>query len=211
MSESSTEIVQGSAEWLALRLGNATASRLGAIMAQGRKGEPSATRANLMAELVAERLTGVPYQGYKSAAMERGNEVEPAARGAYEARTGVLVATCGYYAHPSIARSGASPDGLVGDDGLLEIKCPGTAQHLRTLQGEAIATDYLRQMQWQMECTGRQWCDFVSFDDRLPPNLHLKIIRVDRDPMLIAEITRAVTAFLGELDQLEAELRGMSE
>jgi len=155
---------QGTDEWLRERAGKVTASRIADVMAKGRGSAPSATRANYMAELVAERLTGEPTVGFTNAAMQHGTETEPQARAQYMMRTGLDVQEVGFVTHPSLAMSGASPDGLAGADGLVEIKCPNTATHIQTLRGKAIDRKYVLQMQWQMTCTGREWCDFVSFD-----------------------------------------------
>lgn len=212
MSQSLTEgVTQGSPEWFEMRLGKVSASHISDIMAKGKSGQPSATRANYMARLVCERLSGAPYPAFSSKAMERGVEVEAAARAYYEAHTGTILTTMAWAPHPYIEMSGASPDALIAHDGLAEFKCPHSATHIETLRGEKIDREYRLQMQWQMACTARQWCDFVSFDDRLPEGLRIKIIRVERDEMLLAEITREVERFLRELDELEAELRGMQE
>src|SRR5690606_6597640 len=142
------------------RLGRVTASRIADVTAATRNGW-GASRANYKAELVAERLTGQPAQRFISGAMQHGIDTEPDAILAYEFFTDQTVEPVGFVDHPTIAMSGASPDGLIGDDGLVEVKCPNTATHLDTLLGGAIPDKYLKQMQWQMACTGRQWCDFV--------------------------------------------------
>lgn len=200
------DLVQGTAEWRAARLGVATASRMDDVMAKGRAGAPSASRANYLAQLVIERLTKAPMETYSNATMDRGTELEPEARGAYEFQTGVAVEQVGFIPHPSIPNSGASPDGMVGADGLVEIKCPNSATHLATLRGGDIAKGYMLQMQWQMACTNRQWCDFVSYDPRFPIHLRLHVRRVLRDNGLIAEMTGAVKTFLAEVDATVAEL-----
>lgn len=200
---------QGTDEWLRDRAGKVTASRIADVMAKGRGSAPSATRANYMAELVAERLTGEPTVGFTNAAMQHGTETEPQARAQYMMRTGLDVQEVGFVAHPSLAMSGASPDGFSGADGLVEIKCPNTATHIQTLRGKAIDRKYVLQMQWQMTCTGREWCDFVSFDPRLPHDLAYRCQRVPHNAELAEEIAEAVTRFLAELDAMEAELRDM--
>ena len=167
---------QGTAEWHAARCGKVTASRIADVIAKTKSG-PSASRGNYMAELVCERLTGVPQDSYKSPAMEWGTNNEPLARLAYESAGGVLVTEVGFVSHPTIIDAGASPDGLVGDDGLLEIKCPNTATHIDTLLSGKVPERYNTQMQWQMACTNRQWCDYVSFDPRLPESMQLFITR----------------------------------
>lgn len=202
-------IAQGTPEWFAARLGQVTASKISDVMAKGRNGAPSATRATYMGQLVAERLTGEAPEAFTNAAMEWGTEHEAQARARYTMTTGLAVDEAPYVPHPEIAGSGASPDGFAGDDGLVEIKCPNTATHIDTLRGGSIKRGYLLQMQWQMACTGRAWCDFASFDPRLPRELSLKVTRVERDAAMIADIEAAVRQFLFELDALEAELRDM--
>jgi putative phage-type endonuclease len=198
-------IEQGTPEWLAERLGKATASRISDIMAKTKSG-PSASRQNYAAELIAERLTGNGGDFYINAAMQRGTDLEPDARDAYAFESGHTVEQVGFIPHPTIAMSGASPDGLVGDVGLVEIKCPGTAKHIATLTGGSIDGKYVNQMQWQMSCTGRAWCDFVSYDPRLPVEMQLATRRVHRDDEMIAEMEREVVAFLAEVDGLIATL-----
>lgn len=195
----SAQLEQGTAEWLAVRLGKVTASRIGDLMARTKSGY-STSRANYMAQLVAERLTGASQDAYINEAMRRGTEMEPLARRAYENRAAVFVEQVGMIPHQSIADAGASPDGLVDDDGLVEIKCPNTATHIDTLLSGQIERKYILQMQWQMACTGRKWCDFVSFDPRLPERLRLFVSRVQRDPDKIAELEKEVRLFLRELE-----------
>jgi putative phage-type endonuclease len=192
-------IVQGSEAWFAARCGRVTASRVADVVARTKTGW-GASRANYAAELIAERLTGCTAPSFTNAAMQHGVDQEPIARAAYEARTGCTVDLVGFVDHPEIAMSGASPDGLIGDDGLLEIKCPNTATHLDTLLSETVPGKYVTQMQWQMACTGRAYCDFASFDPRLPPNMALFVRRVERDVSLILELESEVTAFLAEID-----------
>lgn len=201
-----SEIIQGSDEWKQARLGRVTASRVADVIAKTKSGY-SASRANYMAELIAERLTGVPADKYTNAAMAWGTATEDEARAAYEFRSGVVVETVGFLAHPSLAMCGASPDGLVGDDGLVEIKCPNTATHIDTLLNGSIPAKYVTQMLWQMECAGRAWCDFVSYDPRLPGAMSLFVKRLERDDERLSEITKEVEAFLGELADKEAQLR----
>jgi putative phage-type endonuclease len=194
-----SEIEQGSPEWFAQRCGKATASRISDIVAKTKTGY-STSRANYMAQLVVERMTNQVAESYTNAAMEWGVEHEPFARGAYEAKTGNLVDQVGAIDHPSIPMSAASPDGLVGDEGCLEIKCPNTATHIETILGEEPAKKYYDQMQWQMACTGRKWCDFVSYDPRMPEHLKLLVKRVERNDVYIAELEREVSQFLAEVD-----------
>jgi putative phage-type endonuclease len=194
-----SEIVQGTPEWFAQRLGKVTASRVADVIAKTKTGY-STSRANYMAQLVAERLTGQAAESFSNAAMQHGTETEPLARMAYETETGLMVTEVAMIDHPTIAMSGASPDGLVQSDGLVEIKCPNTATHIDTLlYGEAPAK-YKPQMQWQMACTGRKWCDFVSFDPRLPEDMQLFVKRVERDDSCIAELETEIKQFLGEVE-----------
>lgn len=199
---------QRTAEWFAARLGKVTASRVGDLMARTKSGY-SASRKNYMAELVIERLTGKWQDGFESAAMRWGTEIEPMARSEYEARTGELVDEVGFIDHPSIPMFGASPDGLVGKDGGLEIKCPNTATHIEYLTGGSIDRAYIIQMHVGMMCTGRAWWDFLSFDPRLPENLSYFCVRVKRDDALVAEIEDEVKKFLAELDEMVERLKAL--
>lgn len=193
-----TEIVQGSPEWFAARLGRVTASRVADVIAKTKSGY-GASRKNYHAELVLERLTGTATEGFTSAAMQWGTDNEPDARSAYQFEKNMRVMQVGFVAHPSIAMTGASPDGLVSNDGLLEIKCPNSATHLDTLMSEAIPAKYVTQMMWQMACTKRAWCDFCSFDPRMPENMRLFIKRLNRDDQMIAELEAEVVKFLQEV------------
>lgn len=190
---------QGSDEWFAIRIGKVTASRVADILAKTKSGY-STSRDNYMAQLVCERLTNQKAESFTNAAMQHGTETEPLARAAYEALKDVLVDEVGFVPHPSIQMAGASPDGLVGDDGLLEIKCPNTATHIDTLLSESVPTKYFTQMQFQMACTGRKWCDFVSFDNRLPEKLQLFVKRVPRDDTYIKLMESEIVQFIAELD-----------
>lgn len=197
-------------EWFAQRCGKVTASRIADLMARTKSG-PGAARKNYLAELLVERLTGEPKQGFSSAAMEWGTEQEPRARAMYSFLTGFSVVETGFVPHPTLGMTGASPDGLVGEDGLVEIKCPNTATHIETLRGGKIDSKYLKQMHWQMICTDREWCDFVSFDPRLPEQMQIHVQRVEKKAELAEEITAAVTQFLSELNQAEVDLRDRYE
>lgn len=201
-------IIQGTPEWFAQRLGRVTASRISDVMAKTKTGY-SASRADYMAQLVAERMSGVVAESYTNDAMRRGTELEPDARAAYEAKTGVLVDEVAMIPHPTIAMSGASPDGLAGDSGLVEIKCPNTATHISYLLSQKVPQKYVYQMQWQMACTERDWCDFVSYDPRIGEKLQLWVTRVHRDPELIAEIESEVKKFLSEVDQQVDQLNAI--
>jgi len=185
-------------DWFAARLGKVTASRVADVIAKTKTGF-GAGRANYMADLVVERLTGQKASSFSNAAMEWGTEQEPYARAAYAAKTGILVEEVGFIDHPTVAMSGASPDGFA-EEGLIEVKCPNTATHLEYVLAELPPLKYFTQMQWQMACTGRPWCDFVSFDPRLPERLQLLVIRVPRDDDYIAVLETEVKKFLAELD-----------
>jgi putative phage-type endonuclease len=152
-----------------------------------------------MADLVGERLTGQKASSFSNAAMEWGTEQEPNAKAAYAAKTGILVEDVGFIDHPTVAMSGASPDGFA-EEGLVEIKCPNTATHLEYIFEGKPPQKYVTQMQWQMACTGRPWCDFVSYDPRLPERLQLLVVRVPRDDDYIKILEQEVTTFLQELD-----------
>ena len=193
------KVEQGTPEWFAARLGNVTASRVADVIAKTKSGY-SASRDNYMAQLICERMTNTVAESFSSPAMQWGTETEPLARAAYESLADVLVDEVGYIAHPTIERAGASPDGLIGLFGLLEIKCPNTATHIDTLISEQVPTKYITQMQWQMSCTGRTWADFVSFDPRLPSGLQMFVKRVEFDAEYVAMLKEEVTKFLTELD-----------
>ena len=199
------DIEQRSDAWFAARCGSLGASQIADALSKTKDGKPGSTSQNLRTKLVVERLTGVQEDGFKNAAMEWGVVNEEAARIAYEAHTGAFVTEVGLYKHPTIAGTHASPDGIVGDDGLVEIKCPNSATHIETIKTGKIATKYLYQMQWQMRCTDRQWCDFVSFDPRLPENLRLFVKRVHRDNDQLAKLEAEVQQFLdGVASDVEA-------
>jgi putative phage-type endonuclease len=185
-------------DWFAARLGKVTASRVADVIAKTKTGY-GAGRANYAADLVVERLTGQKASSFTNAAMEWGTEQEPNAKAAYAAKTGILVEDVGFIDHPTVAMSGASPDGLA-EDGLVEIKCPNTATHLEYIFDGKPPQKYVTQMQWQMACAGKPWCDFVSFDPRLPERLQLLVVRVLRDDDYIKMLEQEVTTFLQELD-----------
>lgn len=196
---------QGTQEWVSARLGKLTASRIADALAKTKSGW-GASRANLITTLVLERLKGEASESYTNAAMQWGTDTEPQARSAYEFYRDIDVQEVGFIEHPTIAMSGCSPDGLVGDDGLVEIKCPSSATHLDTLRGDAIDGKYIKQMMWQMVCTGRKWCDFVSFDPRFPAEMQLHVTRVNRDNVMISELEREAKIFLSEVEQTLGEL-----
>jgi putative phage-type endonuclease len=199
---------QRTPEWFAMRAGKVTASRVADVMAKTKSG-PSASRANYMAELIVERLTGEPAARFTNAAMEWGTEKEPDAIAAYEFMHDATVSPAGFVLHPDSLETGASPDGFVGDDGLIEVKCPNTATHIETLLSRKVPGKYNAQMQWQMACTGRAWCDFVSYDPRLPAHLSMFVQRVERDEAFIADAWAEVSAFLSELSAKMKELQGL--
>ena len=198
-------VIQGTNEWKECRVGKVTASRVADVVAKTKSGY-SASRDNYMAQLVCERLTGKPAESFSNAAMQWGTETEPLARAAYEAKMNVLVDEVGFIDHPSIVNSGASPDGLVGADGLIEIKCPNTATHIDTLLSQTVPKKYADQIFWQMACTGRDWCDFVSYDPRLPSDLQLFIKRIPRDDKYIQLLEAEVIEFLTETAHKVAQL-----
>ena len=202
-------MIQGSDEWKMARLGKVGASQVADVIAKTKSG-PSASRMNLMALKLAERLTGTLADSYTNAAMELGTATEAEARTAYEFYSNVTVEQVGFIDHPSIKMTGASPDGLVGDGGLVEIKAPNTATHIDTLLNGKVPGKYVTQMMWQMSCTGRQWCDFVSYDPRMPEALRLWQRRVLRDSGMISELEIEVRAFLAELDEKERALRALA-
>ena len=196
--------IQGSPEWLSERAGKVTASMISNVLM---KPETAGYR-DYQAQLVAEVLTGKPQgSDFTNAAMQFGTETEPLARSAYEAETGFLVNEVGFCQHPSIERAGASPDGLVGKDSLVEIKVPKVATHLAYLIADVVPAAYKNQMMWQMACTGRQWCDFVSFRPDLPEHLQLLIVRFKRDPARILELETAVINFLDGVDKMINQLK----
>lgn len=202
-------VLQGTSEWFEQRRGKVTASRIADLMAKTKSGY-STSRQNYLMQLLCERLTGKVEEGYKSTAMQRGNDLEAEARNWYQLETGESVEEVSFIDHPKINFAGASPDGLVGAEGLIEIKCPNTATHIETLRKKEPIDRYYKQMQWQMAVTGRKWCDFVSFDNRLPDNLAYFCKRIPRDEAVIQEIEQEVQAFLLELDVTMAELSVMN-
>lgn len=189
---------QRTEEWFAARLGKVTASKVADVMARTKSGY-GAARKNYMMELLCQRLTGTREEGFTTAAMQRGNDLEPIARSAYEADTGLMVFETGLCDHPIIEGFAASPDGIVGDNGLLEIKCPNTATHIAFMETLIPDKKYQWQMLAQMACSGRDWCDFVSFDDRLPEPLQYVKVRFLRDEHKIKLMEEEVESFLFEL------------
>lgn len=204
------DIEQRTEEWFQARCGSLGASSLHEAIAKTKSGW-SASRHNLMARLIVERLTNESQETYQNAAMIHGIETEPQARDAYRFFTDNHVEEIGFVRHPSIDGTHSSPDGLVNDDGVLEIKAPNSSTHINTLLGANIEGKYIIQCQWHMACTGRQWCDWVSFDNRLPGDLQFYCERIERDDRQISELEAQVQEFLKELEskleQLES-LRG---
>lgn len=202
------DCAQGSPEWLAHRCGIATASGFDDILATIKSGEAAARR-NYRARLVVERLTGKSVETFQTAAMRQGTEREPAARSAYEFRSGEWVKEVGFCRHDEL-EAGASPDGLVGDDGGLEIKCPELATHLAYLRLDGIPSEYVAQVQGCMWITGRAWWDFASYSPDFPERLQLVVRRVPRDELYIAGLALAVELFMGEVREEESALRKLA-
>ena len=199
-------VEQGSIAWRELRAGNATASRIADIIAKTKTGY-STSRENYMTELVIERF-GVIGEGFTNAAMQHGTETEPFARSAYELKNGIMVSEIDYVPHKTIKRAGASPDGIVGD-GLLEIKCPNSTTHFNYFLAGEVPEKYKPQMAWQMACTGAKWCDFVSFDPRVPTDLQYFEIRYERDDVYIATLEAEVSKFLEEVEAKYQQLNNL--
>lgn len=200
--------------WLIARAGHVTASRINDVMAKGRganAGGWGVTRANYAADLIAERLSGRPLESFTSAAMQHGKDTEALARAAYEFHTDLDVSPAAFVKHPRIEWAGATPDGFIGEDGLVEFKCPNTATHIDTLLKRVVPSKYIAQIQWQLAVTGRAWCDFVSFDPRLPERTRMFVQRVKRDVAAIAELEKQVEIFLAELDTTLSDLRNYAE
>lgn len=199
-------IEQGTIDWHLLRLGKVTASRIADVLSKGKSGE-SAGRKNYRTELVVQRLTGLPGESFTNAAMEWGTATEPQARIAYEVEKQQFVEQVAFVDHPSIEWFGCSPDGLVGSDGLIEIKCPNSNTHIEYLTDEKPPAKYVPQMQCQMAVTGRKWCDFVSFDPRLPEDLQLFVVRLERDQDYIDVMEAEVQKFLSEVNGMFTKLK----
>lgn len=200
-------IEQRTDDWFSARLGKVTASSLHKVLARTKTGY-GADRANYLTQLVLERVTGTKAEGFTSAAMQWGIDQEPFARATYEAHKGVLVDEVGFMPHPIIEMSGASPDGLVGDSGMVEIKCPSSKTALECwLSDDPVESKYFAQMQWQMACADRKWCDYVVFDPRMPQKAQLFIYRVNRDNEWLASTEKEVVKFLAEVDAKVAALR----
>lgn len=195
-------------EWRRVRCGKVTASCIDAVFAKGKtKGTEAATRANYKAQIIAEALTGHPSESdFVSRPMQWGIDQEPFARAAYEIDRGFLVDTVMFVDHPRIENFGCSPDGFVSDDGLVEFKCPNTATHIAYLLSGEIPAEYEPQMLAEMSCTGRKWCDFVSFDPRLPSDLQLFVRRFHRNEARIVEVEEGIQKFLAEVREIMTRL-----
>ena len=193
------QIEQGSPEWFAMRCGKVTASRIADVMAKPR--EPGkGMRVNYMWQIVVERLTRQPMKTYQSKTMLEAHEWEPMARAAYTFHTDHEVEQVAFVDHIDIPQCGCSPDGLVGKEGLVEIKCPELTAHMDTMLKDTIPSEYFKQMQFQMACTGRRWCDYVSFNADLPERMRKAIIRVDRDGTAISAMEAEVRHFQTQVD-----------
>lgn len=202
-------IDQRSAEWYSQRLGHLTASRMGDMLAKTKTG-PAASRANLLAQLVCERLTGKPTEQFESADMRRGTELEPLARDKYEAVSGSIVMPAEFVRHPTIPFFGASPDGYADDDGLVEIKCINAANHIAILKGGSIEK-YVPQVQTQMLCAERKWVDLSFWHPDFPDHLQLKIVRVAADERYQQFITAEAERFLAEVAVEVRALQALKE
>ncbi|MFN3169261.1 MAG: lambda exonuclease family protein [Hyphomicrobiales bacterium] len=190
-------VEQGSPEWFALRLGRVTASRIADVMAGGK----GITRRKYQVQLIQERLTGTVVEGFTSRSIEQGKEREPQARSFYDLMTDEPTSQIDFVPHALIPMSGASPDLLVGELGLAEFKCPESHTHFDSLMGAKIPRKYTDQVQWQMACTGREWCDWVSFDPTMPPEMQMHIERIECDFERIREIESEVRKFLDEVTE----------
>lgn len=204
-------MIQGTEEWFKIRAGKVTASKISDIIDKtDKKGNVKSGYRNYHALKIAEVMTGKPCEGgFVSKDMERGTELESFARTEYELLKDVWVDQIGFVVHPSIERSGASPDGLVGTNGMIEIKCPKTANHIQYILSGSIPSGYQKQMQWQMACTGRKWNDFVSYDPIMPENQRLYVCRLGRDDEYIEMLEQKVRLFLNDVDETIEKLRRM--
>jgi putative phage-type endonuclease len=194
------DVQQQTPEWLEMRHGTVTASRVADVMAKLKNGGEAAVRASYKAELLCERLTHLTYEHYVSPSMQWGIDNEPLAKASYEIATGFAISSGGLAMHPKIKWLMASPDGLVHDDGLVECKCPNTSTHLDYILAGVVPPEYHWQMLCQMACAERKWCDFVSYDPRLPESLQLFIRRLEWDGERIAKMEQEVEKFIGEIE-----------
>jgi len=205
-------IEQRTEEWFQQRLGKVTASRISDVIAKTKTGV-STSRQNYLVQLVSERITGKKGDSFVNQAMLDGIERESAARELYMRTRGVSVTEVGFFDHPIIKNSGASPDGAVNAEkegkyaGLIEIKCPIETTHTNTLMNKSVPSKYIPQMQWQLACTGARWVDFVSYNPNFPEELQLFVARVDRDDTYIGELEAEVVKFLEEVEQTILKLK----
>lgn len=200
---------QGSIDWLMERCGKVTASRFADVIGKQKSGKPLAARNTYLMELVIERLTGSPAPHYESTAMMHGTEYEPFARMAYEAKTGAMVLETGFHNHQTIPMCGGSPDGLVGDDGGIEIKCPyNSANHLMTLLN-GMPEEHMAQVQGLMWITGRMEWTFISYDPRMPEHLQLYTQVIPRDKEYIAAMEAEIVVFQSEVAAMVDKLAEM--
>ena len=189
---------QRTAQWLQERVGHCTASNFHSVLDRTKTGTEGAKRRNYRAKLTVERIINEPVSGFVNAAMEWGTAQESQARMAYEARTGAMIEEVGFIHHPTLKWVGGSPDGLIGKDGMIECKCPfEPAVHVSVLLTKEC--EHLPQIQGLLWITGRQWCDYVSYDPRMPAGLEIYVQRITRDDKFIADLTTAVIAFLAEV------------
>jgi len=209
-TEDRVAVEQGTDAWHQLRLGKVTASRVADILAKTKTG-PSASRQNYLIELALQRTTGIIQESYTNASMEWGVQNEGNARVLYEITTNNFVDRIAFIDHPSIKWFGCSPDGLVSNGGLVEIKCPNSTTHWEYFKYNRPPTKYVIQMQAQLAVTGRDWCDFVSFDPRMPDRSQLLVVRVDRDEAFIAEMEAEIKQFLSEVEVEVNLMKGIKD
>jgi hypothetical protein len=197
-----SELEQGSEAWRAIRAGKVTGSRINDVLTQARKkGDVSKVRQGYMFELIAERLTGIPEEQYSGFWPDHGKEFEPLAAAAYEVLFDQVLQKVGFIVHPTMPFAGCSPDRLLGDRGIVGIKCPKTTTHLRWRQKNSCPEEHVAQLYWELCCTGREWADFVSYDPRLPEPLQLFAVRVFPEKALMTEMENQVKAFEDEIKE----------
>ena len=204
---SNEELIQGSEDWFKVRMGKITASKLSDLMKKTKYGE-STYKTRLRMELAIERITGKSTNTFMNQAMHDGVEREPDARTLFEAMTGKEVALCGSFDHPEIVNTSASPDGLLrGENATLELKCPTHVTHCRNILSETLDARYQHQVQWQIACTESDYAYFASYHPDFPPELRLKVVKVEKDDKLIAEIEEAVREFDIEVEGLINDIK----
>lgn len=208
--ENTEALTQRSQEWLQARVGHVTASAFKRVMGRKKDGGYLQDRKDYLMQVVSERLSGQPTSHYVTPSMQWGVEQEPAARDAYKLKTGFDVLEVGFIKHPTLM-VGVSPDGIVdcdGENGLIEIKCPNTTTHCAYILGGTLPDEHKAQVQGQMWITGFQWCDFVSFDPRMPTGLQLMVLRVQRDDEFIKLLEAEVASFLTDVDNMIEQIKG---